>query len=333
MDDLASRLSFVMEEGAIASDASLSLANTSCAVPSEVRISNGRLEWRLKAPSEQGYRKGIWENGKSAKGVLFRFASLADASDDEILTFAGKFGVLGICEDGLPGIHNSCKPRMRRPNNLSKELLEVEESDSLHFRSLVEDWHMKYGYTPWYWEQLSSWRTLARRLDAVLTISILLRDGERTSINDWRTFWPDDLSEERARKAGYWPISEPKKRIGQRVTEWLSWAGLRPAISWLSDSPKIVFPVAGTSDDHDGSERQMAWPRNSLFPILIASLVVVLTSSRGHVKCGHCGKNFEPESDRKPRYDRKYSCSELCRKEIKRIQKLESFRRCRGRGK
>lgn len=70
-------------------------------VPGGIRIETGNLLWRLANFTE------IDPDQKSMRDLFWEFLELANASDEEILVFAQKWGVLGICKCGEPAAHTA----------------------------------------------------------------------------------------------------------------------------------------------------------------------------------------------------------------------------------
>ena len=65
-------------------------------IPAEIRIERDKL---LYNPMEQS---GV---AKDAAGMLDAFLNLANSDDAEIVRYAKKWGVLGLCQHNLPADH------------------------------------------------------------------------------------------------------------------------------------------------------------------------------------------------------------------------------------
>src|SRR5438128_742042 len=72
-------------------------------VPKEVSVSGDRLCWTINAVADEAH---------PSKGLLEKFWQLGEAPDRQILAFAKRHGVLGICGHELPRTHRkpSCMP-------------------------------------------------------------------------------------------------------------------------------------------------------------------------------------------------------------------------------
>lgn len=94
--------------------------------------------------------------------VLAGFLRLAEATDEEILEYASKWGVLGLCEHGLPMAH-SLKPIQNH---------HIAESEDFGCKRTK-----KRG---WFYEPLDKWRYYSRQVSAIVRLSVDLRKSTTT---------------------------------------------------------------------------------------------------------------------------------------------------------
>jgi len=79
---------------------------------------------------------------------------------DEILAFARRYGVLGLCRHGLPINHRSKVERFRRSGPLRRTLLRQVEGCDLNVR------RFRGGFA----EPIKNWKALAGAADALMKL-------------------------------------------------------------------------------------------------------------------------------------------------------------------
>lgn len=116
-----------------------------------------RIEWRI--PNEQ--------LSPPLSGCLDEFIKLRNAEDAKIVEFARRWGVLGICRHGLPGVHLGCRP------------LGVSEKnwDSPEHRIWSPLFEAQRSDAGWHWEPTDAWRYMASRVNGFLMVAADLRSG------------------------------------------------------------------------------------------------------------------------------------------------------------
>src|ERR1035437_8026678 len=131
---------------------------TSWGIPKRIEVRDGRLYWDIYPQREIRPSAGMFE----------AFYNLADGPIERIRAFALKYGVLRICEHGLPCSHTAaasdpCYPlgwRDSRPDG------------SLHC-----------------WDPLETWTTLARQAQALTLVADRLLQAKVGRPEDWRTIY------------------------------------------------------------------------------------------------------------------------------------------------
>jgi len=296
------------------------------AVPTEVRLHDGRLEWRVDSD---------WRTGALADRCLWDFLRLADEADDaSVSAFAKRYGVLGIRANGKPGTADGGFP----PS--------VDE-----------------GGIAWFTEPIEAWRTYARNAKAALTLAMALRGGHRINPRrvlteggfDVAAFTPpiempyfegdppgataylqtlhllepatfvDNMDTSPGQGRGTpKSLTDQRRWLGFNVgLDWLRHAAISPRIVWDGEKPRLTLGLS----ERWSLGSLSAWPANSLFSVLSAQLAGVLCSGEYLARCDGC-KQFH-EGERRPRSDQPNYCGEECRQNARRQTKRESAARRR----
>ena len=233
------------------------LPATEWAVPERIGLdpSGENLVWAWDgAPSR-------WR--RPSAGMLEAFVLLRDAPPARVLGYARTWGVLGICEHGLPSSHNPPASgevfgggaRIPTDRLLGCDGIGADVDGRWEFR-----------------EPLEAWRRLAAEAMAIAVAIAKLRQG------------PDATAVARHDAA-------MTARWRQRqLNEWLTVGRVRPACQFAFDwytgasGPKITPSVGG-----DG-----------LFGALGLRLLLAATDVRGLAPCAGCREWFTPEYAQRP---------------------------------
>lgn len=237
-------------------------SNRGVAVPKAIRLQGDRLLW-----SSDDYREA------DPKGMLEAFIRIGDAAD--VLRFAGRFGILGICEHGLPASHNPAPPGY----------------PTVRFWEPCRPlgWMDGNGEC---WEPLDRWFFFAGEARALLNIAENLRRGLAGSPDDWRAIYanhPKESVDELCEALGR-SVKAGRHYISFLLWEWLTWGNLKPALHWPTDEtqPSLVMQTGGT------------------FGFLGLELLSALTGAHSIAACSGCGTPYLAE--RRPRPDRRNFC-------------------------
>jgi hypothetical protein len=152
------------------------------------------------------------------RGVLPAFARLAEASADGVLRFARKWGLLNLCECGLPASHN---PHPYPP-----------------IRAGIDP-----SCWPTYVEPVAVWQQFARQARAILAIAGCLHQGRVGRPEDWAVVY-----EVSGRQAPWWDqIPDLEQDILARVVgEWLRLGNVRPELRWeVEGRVEVILSHAG----------------------------------------------------------------------------------------
>jgi hypothetical protein len=261
-------------------------------VPGVIELDGDRLVWR-------GVSLGLERTRYSNKALLDGFIKLADADAIRILAYANTWGVLHICEHGLPASHIPQHYLFSPEQNIEQcsplgwpgipEHLGIPEND--------EDMEPLFSG----WEPVESWREYARDAQAILNIAAALYNDQASRREDWERLTDDA---EALLKAD---IERRQRALIQAVKSWLVAGNARP---------DIAFVKAGRGKNRPVHEPRItlggygpAW--GHLFGALACQLMYAVTRARGLAFCDGCGNTFIPV--RGPRSDRRNFC-EPCQK-------------------
>jgi len=199
---------------------------------------------------------------KPQRGMLDRFVSLADTSPNRVSAFAKQWGVLEICKHGLIATHGNAL-----------------------------DWCPSQGFEGrpgWFWAPLEVWRSTARQMRAMLSITAALHRGHSTESGDWVS-----IQEEFGDKlAGERPGIQ-MEALSSVANDWIQLGGVLPTVRMRPDRSEVM--LASTS---------------GLFGALVTQLAAALTRSEGLGVCVSCNRVYSPS--RKPQAGRRSFCPE-CR--------------------
>ncbi len=286
-------------------------------VPTDVRVSNGSLLWRL------GDGPG-WVTGELDSGALSAFTRLAHEADDEPFgEFARRYGVLGLLPDGRPGTVTQTFPP-----------------------------HMGSGEDAWFSEPLDLWRRWAICAHATLALAAALRGDVR--IDPWEVLYRAGFSSKQLRPTQYpsnWLIdlpmlilnvteefdheakcSKPRSLIHQRLwlghhvaRTWLGQAALAPDVMWTETIPRATLALSRWFIQPGLGP----WPENTLFSVLAVQIAAAICSRHYLATCD-CGEVFERKTS--PRADQPLRCP-ACARAVHREQKTRSAAKRRAEGR
>jgi hypothetical protein len=258
------------------------------------------------------------------QGLVEAFVRLHGAPDEAYVRFAGKWGMLGLCEGHhLPATHVYTRrwPVALEDHQLnggptdrigaefvhwvggfawcldSAPLIEADGDGNVPKESICPRWNSSYLNSRCWSEQrsdiserLADWRFFAAAVVACLRIAANLnrqtpKPGKR---EDWEAVF--------ARfgiRAPWWHQSVRTDRLtlAAVLNDWLDMADARPRVSWPQDRPSPLFDIRAAG----------------LFGVLVRELVFTCSKLDGFVLCSACGVPFQPR--RKPQAGRNCFCS------------------------
>jgi hypothetical protein len=254
------------------------------AAPPSIELMDDALVWKRMPPDTIGPPPNLFRG----------FLRLYKTTDNVILEFARRYGVLGLCHHGLP----MCHP------------LRNDAGIIIDGRS-----YCTYGFTKdrGLIEPLASWRALSLAAHSVLTLKteVEQRNRIRSEVEEqlWvNALWPCIERFKRTGSPSYRPIarrpvperSKAASRIVLITNEWMQCSGIVPRAVW--QEARFRFQL----------ELQDEIP--NLFGFLASQLGAALVNARGWYTCHECSDLFEGENTVSPK--RRRFCH-LCRKEGK----------------
>lgn len=233
-------------------------------------------------------------------GVLEGFVKLAEGSPDDVLRFARRFGMLEVCECGLPHQHNPPRVYQGTTTTISFTVADqlVRNGQSMANVVPLLDLSCKPLWRSGDPEPVMAWTTWAERARAVLALASRLHRGKPGLPDDWRVAYPgwpwNDAGTEAWRTAvSGRGIGVERSMLGRVLNEWLALTGAAVSVEWHVSDRR---PTIGLAAD-------------GLFPNLARELVFAVTKLDSLYVCSGCGELYRPS--RRPRSEHHY-CEE-CR--------------------
>ena len=150
---------------------------------------------------------------------FIKLAEPENSTADDILKFARRWGVLNLCEHGLPSSHILGPAFQEGFNYVRCEPPQREDG--------------------MYYEPLAMWRLYARRIKALDNIITNRRRPEKVGVQDWQvvTDWLPSLSGAK---------QTDEDRLALVINRVLEIADVRPLFAWREN--ELVFTLASISD-------------------------------------------------------------------------------------
>jgi hypothetical protein len=245
------------------------LAPGHIAVPAVVYHRAGRLRfrWRDDARLPSGVSEPEWDDKAARKKLglpyfdypspqlLSGFLKLADAGDDQIANFAGRWGPLYLCEHGFRANHNPGLKKLVPCASTCAALDDGGDDES---------------------EPTAGWRSLSRIANAIVRLAQELRAGRDGSQEDWRVALQKD-----GEVRGFMGGSPEARMLVDAANAWVASAQFRPSVCIAKRTWVIRF---GTD----------SW-NTELFGALGFQLLLRLTSPQKQVLCSACSKPYAPK--------------------------------------
>jgi hypothetical protein len=257
---------------------------------------------KIDKPVQSGFSmvpKNIWIDGPGllwdgtdfiytppGSGMLSRFVELCTASDDEILSYAKKWGVLGLCEHGLPASHN------KHPGGAQKwRVLGVAQQGIVSCMPVA----LTIGGMI-YFDSISQWRLWSRKAKAIWNIGQQTNGGRTGLSEDWNAIglWPDH--------ALPWEpgIDSARLTLGREISRWIDMGQVRPHFEWSQKNNQWEISI-----------RAHGFP--NLFGLLANALMLAVSDKDGYSVCSNCHSWYIP--GRQPSANRRNYCTrEDCKK-------------------
>ena len=237
---------------------------TTNVIPTRLELVDGDLCWWWSCSGQKAERP----RDAVTVGALDAFIRLRSGQD--VLRFAGRYGVLNICEHGVPASHNPMPPMAG-----------------------FGGYNGPGGCFPAGWEHglvrepIDAWFHFARQAAAMLRVGAALRQGQPGSPTDWGTIFvaserplvPEDLSFGRI-------------VLSNVVNEWLAIGNVRPTFRWWSTAEAPVFTLGGGA-----------------FANLAVQLMLAISGSQAVAVCDGCQRTYFRQG-RSPQAKRRNFCSD-----------------------
>ncbi|MGH8072261.1 MAG: hypothetical protein ACRERE_44925 [Candidatus Entotheonellia bacterium] len=259
--------------------------------PAAVDLERNGLRWR----EVDGDRIG--KIIRVRRGLLDAFVRLADTEPEAIRDYARRWGVLMICEHGIPAGHSW-------PREPIVDILNGPEKDMLC---------RPRGWPDACWESVGAWYVLARQARALLHVAAALHNGTPARRGDWqmvvyRTWhgdgggdpWLDKLNQPRH-------AASARAFVEESMQRWLAWGAVQPVLAWSAKKdPTIEFEGVG------------------LFGALAVQLLAAVIRE-GWAVCAGCNNQYAPE--RRPNAKRRNYCPDCRTSGVSHRDAMRDFRR------
>jgi hypothetical protein len=249
-------------------------------VPEDMKLHDGQIFWGGIRLREQ----------KTGTGMLSRFVELHRATDTEIFEYACKWGVLGICEHGLPSSHRSM-PFGRQ--------FGIEPCVPLPGRSQFE-----------FCDPLDAWRHYSLKAWAMWSVGNSLNHERQGTKGDWSVLgiWPDD------RVPWKGSIQDGRQELGRSLMDWIHFARIGPCFGWNADLDQWEITITTRT-----------FP--NLFGLLSEALMMAISDKDGYSVCCECRQWYLPArrvTDSKRNYCSKETCKKAAWRDSKRAARSKS---------
>ncbi len=232
----------------------------------------------------------------TGKPSLERFMGLESASASRIASFARKWGVMLMGQQGVPV--------RRRGNDSADPFLQ-----SATTRVAIADFELLTDDHRLYMEPAVHWRTLAKRARCVLNLATRLRQERPGTREDWEGAVVYGVSEEDVEQLGSTacaritsslpsitdcPMDVQRALLIGLLEDWIDRGAVLPSMTWVRSGPE--FGVKSFT----------------LFGAIGLQLSLAVGKLDGYATCCGCGTAYAPS--RKPRADQRRYCGD-CREE------------------
>jgi hypothetical protein len=238
-------------------------------VPTHIRLDGQSLAWQV---FHEGKRPRIVESGPM---ILEHFLGLSDASEEDIVRYARRWGLLMICKHGL--LARECD----RSGLFRKRFTAVPSENS--------------GCYPQGWpnncrEPIDAWRAYSRLMRDVLNVAARLHENKVTRPEEW----PDALRGNLPPRVKEVSVDVGRSAMSAIINEWIRAARVRPSLRWEDPRPRVTLAEGG------------------LFGSLVLQLMLAISRIDGLAVCSACGRGYSPW--RMPSARTRHYC-ETCRQQ------------------
>jgi hypothetical protein len=233
------------------------------------------------------FNTGIEDEKEAAPLIFHQFLRLDAGDPEQIASFAGRWGVLGICDQhGLPVGHPL------RHGMISGERCEPKK--------------VKRKGEYWFAEPISVWRRISEKSAALIRVARKIEERNPGEMEEWETISGHLDLDNKIRLN----LNTAKDFLARAVQDWLEIGGVQPRFDWDRERGNWML-----RHDIPGGP----W---NLFGWLALRLAIEITGGRFAV-CSNCGREHHVArlpSAGKP----SYCTSEECRRALWRNNKRKN---------
>ena len=272
-------------------------------VPEDICLAGDFLTWGWVPFS--GERGVTYRQAKP--GMLADFIRLDCATDEKILAYARKWGILGLCQHGLPCSHNQYRDGLLDGvQPCLPVLVTPRPREGSAFRLL---------------EPLAAWRMWSRKAQSIINIGARLNQGKIARVEDWQVL--KDLRDSGLGETAYEPFMETvanaRTELTRELDGWISMGQVRPRIGWRNDRARFSLDAVSSGPN--------------LFGLLALNIAVAIAAGEGEkglAVCSSCGSSYIPS--RRPDPNRRNYCYQCGLKAAQRFASRRYRRRSKHRG-
>ncbi len=283
-----------------------------------IELAEGEHGPTLMVPANSGWEY-VGIKREEIQRVLPAFVRLASQQPADVLRFAKRWGMLGLCEHMLPASHRT------------QTRLWIMEAH----------WSSSPGDSPWRsgadlhrrWEDESAcalilaepvvvWQRFAREARALLAIAERVHRGEPASPLDWLAII--------GREPSWYPdVASDADWLGITVSRWLLLGDVRPWLDCQVEDWRIGKRQRSLGLSDKGSSTIQGPPRivlhtETLFGIIARELALTIARVSSLSLCTGCGVPFTPK--RSPPPGRRSWCSDCRESGASKKQAVRDYR-------
>ena len=259
--------------------------------------------------------------------VFIRIRTAAD-----VLSFAKRYGVLGLCEHGLPASHNPPPPQARLDPVATDWLWLAmagapapETGDQAPTTSYCRAFEMP-DHPNFHFEPIGPWLCLAKQARLLLEVSGKIRTGAHVDSADLEVLGFPEPSEDKSRRAEAVsafidsrktetaetqpavPIADGMAPIlvTLKLRQWAGWAFIRPSLIWrYGKSPDFAIEV-------------------NTWGSIVMQMMIAVSGKHGLEVCSGCGIAYT--RTRKAQSGRRNYCSDCKEQKIPERDAAQDYR-------
>lgn len=257
-------------------------------IPSDFEIRDAHLHWAWHGFDGATSMGPFVPRYVSPDGMLDRFIEIRTSHD--VIKFARRYGVLGICEHGIPATHNTpALPGLLGGLGLGCIPLSDGVRDPKDF-----SWTL---FT--FREPLAAWMRIVYAANAILHLAKAADWGDRFS-EQWRYAWeltgglmPDTqpLADEIREVGEQLTRESPKGSLAAVVNWWLYVGHASVTLEWPPDFETPTLKLAGIMPPYVPAT----------FGVLAGQLMLAVSGARTMLICSGCGRPYMRKKRYQPR--------------------------------